>query len=191
MNCLEFALLVPAACSPGGTGLRKREALRGGLPNLCRTGTGSGPRIHKSKFICRDGQGLRGPYGFSCLLPFLTSQQVAPEEDICTKYILSYRKELLERTVHAWKSGCLATGQFAQKMSVVAWTQCLNRCLQIQSHPSSPEHKLNELCLYLTMLLCLCHILAPFAKAVTSFAIFCLGKGVVQRTSSLAATSSQ
>lgn len=77
-----------------------------------------------------------------------------------------------------------------KKMSVVAWTQCLNRCLQIQSHPSSSEHKLNELCLYLTMLLCLCHILAPFAKAVT-VPIFCLGKGVVQRTSSLAATSSQ
>lgn len=53
---------------------------------------------HKNELICRAGQGLRGPYGFSCLLPFLTGQQVAPEKDICTKYVLRYRKELLERS---------------------------------------------------------------------------------------------
>lgn len=100
---------------------------------------------HKNELNSGAGQALRGPYEVSCVLPFLTGQQVAPEEDISTKYVLRYRKEILERTVPAWKLWCLETVQFAQKMSVVAWAQCLSQCLQIQPYPRGSEQELSEL----------------------------------------------
>jgi len=72
---------------------------------------------HNAELIYRDGQDLRGHNDVSCLFPLLTalSQEVAPEEDICTKYFLRHRKELLERSLPAWKSGFLATVLFAPK----------------------------------------------------------------------------
>lgn len=84
---------------------------------------------HNTELICRDGQDPRVHNEVSCLLPFLTalSQEVAPEEDICTKYFLRHRKELLERSLPAWKLGSLATTQFAQKISILAWTQYLSK----------------------------------------------------------------
>lgn len=80
---------------------------------------------HNIELIYRDEQDLRSHYEVSCLLPSLTAlrQEVSPEENICTKYFLRHRKEVLERSLPAWKLGCLATIQFSQKMSILAWTQ--------------------------------------------------------------------
>lgn len=80
-------------------GLRKREALRGVFCQIsAEQGLSLAPGSTQQRACQSSWTGTQAPYEVSCVLPFLTGQQVAPEEDICTNYILKYRKELLERT---------------------------------------------------------------------------------------------
>lgn len=143
MRCeLSKICIVPADCSPGGMGLRKREALRGDLPDLCRAGTGSGPRIHNSELICRAGLGLRDPHEISYVFLFLTGQQVAPEEDICTKYVLRYR--LLER-IPCLEIRVLGHCTFCTKNECSSLDSVSQSVLADPITSRGSEHELNEL----------------------------------------------
>lgn len=80
---------------PSGKGSEKEGSSERWFAGSLQNGDQLWPQDpHNIELICRDGQDLRGHYEVSCLLPFhiALSQEVAPEEVICTKYFLRHRK---------------------------------------------------------------------------------------------------
>ena len=145
MRCeLSKICIVPADCSPGEMGLRKREALRGGLPDLCRAGTVLAPgstTVSSSVELDWDsGIPMRSPVcSFSLQVNRLPQKRIFVQN-----FFLRYRKELLER-IPCLEIRMLGHCTFCTKNECSSLDSVSQSVLADPITSRGSEHELNEL----------------------------------------------